>query len=132
LFVRADHAVHWFHFISAIEDDSPDAVRFGRELVQFRIKNKRFLPDDYGAIFCGYWTGELRAWRKIGGLDKCMRESAAACSEIVLPVDANSIERFAAKELSEHRLKTSANMDKERRSQVSVGTGGMCAADELR
>ena len=73
LFVRADHAVHWFRFISAIEDDSLDAVRFGRELVEFRIKNKRFLPDDYGAVFCGYYTGEFRAWQKLGGLDKCMR-----------------------------------------------------------
>lgn len=64
LAVRAEHAIHTFRFLSGQKLPPAEFERRGRELIDFRVREKAHLPDDWGSIF-GRWEGEIRTWNKL-------------------------------------------------------------------
>ncbi len=72
LAVQAKHAVLVYRFMTSAED--PDALEpAGKALLDFRVRNARWLHDDFGSQFGGEGGREGALWRRCGAYLRTVR-----------------------------------------------------------
>ena len=80
LLLVAKHAVVTFRFCAAAENYKTDMQTFwdrSRELLEFRLRHYRDLPDNYASIFRGWW-GEVQQWKFLSRPKNAKRAAPAA------------------------------------------------------
>lgn len=71
LAIQAKHAILVYRFFATAND--PDSFEFaGRTLLDFRIRNAKWIPDDFGAQFSGVYGQEGSLWMRCGAYLRMM------------------------------------------------------------
>ena len=62
LILQCEHAIKTFRFIEGASLDLSEFRRRADELLDFRLKHRTDLPDDYPCVFRKWW-GEIQTWK---------------------------------------------------------------------